>query len=73
MSQGRRTETPHHSREQVTGYLDDAHAIVDELGIPDELRGIAYAKAIDLLAAKHIAIEQPYPLAGVPGILPHLT
>lgn len=58
--------------ERVRGYLDDARAIVTELGLDDSLRGIAFAKAVDLLAGVHVVsggaqavlMPQGLPMAG---------
>ena len=55
---GRRVEYPHHTSEQVRGYLADALAIVTELDLDDDLRALAFAKAVELLAAKQIVMEQ---------------
>lgn len=56
-----RREYPHHSPEQVRGYLIEALAIVSELELDDELRRIAFTKAVDLLSAKQIIMEQAQP------------
>ncbi len=53
-----RQEYPHHSREQIVGYLRDAEAIVGELELDPELLVPAFLKAVDLLAAKQIVFEQ---------------
>lgn len=58
----RRHEVVHNTPEQVAGYLDEALRIVAQIEPPEDLRAIAYGKAVDLLAAKNITIEQPAPL-----------
>ncbi len=55
-----RQEYPHHSREQIVGYLRDAEAIVGELELDPELLVPAFLKAVDLLAAKQIVFEQTH-------------
>lgn len=57
-------EHPNYTREQVAGHLADALAIVGELELTDELAPIAFAKAVDLLAAKRIELEQAGILGG---------
>lgn len=65
--QGRVSEHHYHSPEQVSGYMRDALAVVDELDVPDDLRVAAFSKAFELLAAKHVVMEQISP--GVPNML----
>lgn len=60
----RTQEIPHNTREQVAGYLDEALAIVRELEVDDDLRAIAFTKAVDLISAKQLIVEQV-----VPGVL----
>lgn len=55
----RRTEIQHNTPEQVAGYLDEALRIVTELEPPEDLREVAFGKAVDLLAAKQLMLEQP--------------
>jgi hypothetical protein len=53
----------------VRGYLIEALAIVSELELSDDLRQLAFSKAVDLLAAKQIVLEQspvPVPQIGIP-------
>ena len=55
-----RTQEIHfHTREQVEGYIDDALSIVAPLQLEDGLRRSAFEKAVDLLAAKQVLVEQP--------------
>lgn len=61
----RKSEDPHHTPEQVRGYLDEAERIVDELEVASDLREIAYAKAINLLAAKQLFYEQIAPMGAL--------
>jgi hypothetical protein len=56
-----RTEHPHNTREQVVEYLSAALVVVDEVGVPDELLEVAFVKAVDLLSAKQLVIEQIRP------------
>lgn len=56
-----RREYPHHTPEQVRGYLIEALAILAELELTDDLRPLAFSKAVDLLAAKQILVEQAQP------------
>lgn len=62
-----RKETPHHTHEQIAGYLRDAHSLVAEAELPEELRTAAFVKVVELLAAKSIVMEQfvPPDLAGL--------
>ncbi len=55
----RKTETQHNTPEQVHAYLGAALAILDELELTDDLRPLAFVKAVDLLAAKQLFFEQP--------------
>jgi hypothetical protein len=61
---GRRLETPHNTPEQVREYLREALDLVDELGPADDLREACFTKAVDMIAAKSITIEQVAPLGG---------
>lgn len=56
-----RKEIQHNTREQAKGYLEDALAIVAELEIDDELKGLAFTKAVDLIAAKQVMLEPVTP------------
>ncbi len=51
-------EIPHNTPEQVRGYLTDALNLVAELDPPSDLRGITLSKAVDLISAKQIVMEQ---------------
>jgi len=64
MTTVRRIEHPYNTNEQVRGYLEDALAIVSELGIDGDLKVAAFERAVDLLAAKHVAMEQLAPGLG---------
>lgn len=55
---GRKVEFPHNTPEQARGYLIEALAIVEELDVPDDLRSVAFVKAVDLVSAKSIQVEQ---------------
>lgn len=68
----RRVEYPHHTPEQLKGYLDDAITILGELDIEPELREAVFTKVVELLAAKQIVVEQvAAPLMTIPGRGPH--
>lgn len=69
---GRKHEMMHNSREQVREYLAGGLELVEELNPADDLRGIVLTKAIDLLAAKHITIEQIAPIGNGLGLRPGL-
>jgi hypothetical protein len=43
--------------EQVAGYLQDALDVVRQLELFDDLRPIAFAKAIELIAAKQVVVD----------------
>lgn len=58
---GRKTEMHYHSTEQVSRHLADALAIVEGGDVPDDLRVAAFTKAFELLAAKHVLMEQINP------------
>lgn len=55
--EGVRRELFHYTREQVRDHLRDALAIVEEIAPPDDLRAVAFEKAVNLLATKNIAVE----------------
>ena len=63
----RRVEIQHNTPEQVQHYLEGALALVAELEIADDLRPVAFTKAVDLLAAKNVQIEQVQ--AGALGLM----
>ena len=64
---GRITEHPHNTPEQVRGYIADALALVEELDTPGDLRAVAFVQACQLLAAKQIVMEQIAPM------IPHMA
>lgn len=51
-------ELHHNTPEQVTSYLRAALNCVDEAEIPEDLRGPAFVKAVDLIAAKQVMLDQ---------------
>lgn len=63
-----RTEHHHNTPEQVRDYLRQALAIVDELDVPDDLRGLAFNRAVELVSGKQVVLQQ---LAPAPPILGH--
>jgi hypothetical protein len=60
-----RIEIQHHTPEQVREYMQAALVIVAELELDDELRPLAFTKAVDLLAAKNVQMLTPQPI-GLP-------
>lgn len=60
-----RTEEHHNTPAQVVDYLRTALAIVMELDPPEDLRQIAFGKAVDLLSAKQVFFEQNAPVLGL--------
>jgi hypothetical protein len=58
--------------EQVLGYIEQAARIVVEAELTDDLQPIAFTKALDLLSAKHVFVDQAdaqpigVPLMGIP-------
>lgn len=67
---GRRSELMHNSPEQVREYLAGALAVVAELEVPDDLRAVAFDKAVNLLASKQITVEPIVPMGNGLGLLP---
>jgi hypothetical protein len=55
-------EQHYNTPEQAREYLREALAIVDELEPPDDLRGLVFDKAAQLVAAKAI-VQDPSPVA----------
>lgn len=51
-------ELYHNTEKQVVELLTFAAALVEQLDIPEDLRGIAFSKAIDLKASKQVFIDQ---------------
>jgi hypothetical protein len=60
-------EYPHNTPEQVRDYLLEALTIVAEIDPPDDLRGLAFSKAVDLVSAKQVIFEQ---MPAIPNLLP---
>ena len=63
---GLRHEMFHYTSEQVRDHLADALALVDELQPPNDLRALAFDKAVNLLSTKQTVIEQVAP--GIPNM-----
>ncbi len=63
---GRKSEIPHNSDEQVREYVAKALALVDDLDPPSDLRVAAFAKAMELYASKQVMIEAIQP--GIGGL-----
>lgn len=55
------TERPNNTPAQVREYLTDALAIVAELEVDGDLRGLVFTKAVELLSGKQIIMEQLAP------------
>lgn len=58
MTTRKASELPHNSPEQVTQYLDTALRLTAEMDVPEDLRVAFFNKAVDLVAAKQITLEQ---------------
>lgn len=50
-------ELQHNSRDEVADWIEQARDLVAAAELDDDLRPIAFAKALDLLAAKQIQYE----------------
>lgn len=50
-------EVHFNQRDQVAGYLDDARAIVEEIGLPPELYAKGFELAVSLLSAKQTFVD----------------
>ena len=56
--------------DDIKGYLETAAAIVGELELDGDLKVPAFEKAVDLLAGRHLTVEQnPTGLLGQPAPL----
>lgn len=53
----------HHTRDEVEGYIREALAIVTNDYMPDDLQGIAFSKAIELLSGKLFIEDRTAPAA----------
>jgi len=62
----RKQELHFNTPEQVEGYLRMALAAVEAVNPPEDLRVTAYEKAVDLIANKHVVVEQL-------GVVPDLS
>jgi hypothetical protein len=63
-----RTELHSYTREQAEEHLRDALRLVDLVEPPEDLRGLAFAKAVEMLSQKQIIHEQVAPILGaLPG------
>jgi hypothetical protein len=62
------TEHQFNEPEQVAEYLRQALVIVADIEPPEDLRGICFAKAVELVSAKQVFFEQP---AMIPNLRPH--
>jgi hypothetical protein len=59
-------EFPHNTPQQAEEYIRGALELVEKVQPPEDLREVAFGKAVDLLSSKQIVYEQP---AVVPGLL----
>lgn len=59
---GRRSEHPHYTTEQVEQHVADAIEVVKLLDVADDLRAAAFTAACNLLSQKSIQVEQVSPL-----------
>jgi hypothetical protein len=55
--QGIRHEDRHHTDEQISDAVRFAASLVDELGVPSDLREPAFVAAVNLRTAKQITVE----------------
>lgn len=62
------SEIHHNDPDQVRQYLDTALRLTAELDVPDDLRVAFFTKAVDLVAAKQINLEQMQLGAGAMAI-----
>lgn len=53
-----RREEMHHTYEQAFGIIASAEQLVADAEVDEDLRPVAFAKAVDLLAAKQIFFDQ---------------
>ena len=51
-------ELYHNTEAQVVELITFAAALVEQLDLPEDLRGVAFAKAVDLKASKQVFIDQ---------------
>jgi hypothetical protein len=58
-------EHHHNTPEQIEGYLRIGLEVVERVNPPDELRGIAFTKAVDLASNKSLTAV---PVAVVPDL-----
>lgn len=63
-------EAHHNTADEVQEWIEEALRIVGDVDVTDELRPIAFAKAVDLLAAKQIQYEAVQPLGVGLGMAP---
>lgn len=64
-------EFHHHTSAEVRAYLAGAAEIVDDLELREDLREVAFGKAIELLATKQIAAEQSAVSGGLLAVPKH--
>jgi hypothetical protein len=55
----RRLSEPHNAPSEVAEWVAAAARLVDDLGVPDDLRVAAFTGALGLLSAKQLFFEQP--------------
>jgi uncharacterized protein YejL (UPF0352 family) len=59
-----RTELSHYTKQQAEEHLADALQLVEKVDPPEDLRGIAFAKAVEMLSAKNIIAQPVAPILG---------
>jgi hypothetical protein len=65
------SEHPHNTPEQIKAYIAASLQLIEELNVPDDLREVAFAKAVDLCSAKQIIGEQIAPTMAIPQNMRH--
>jgi len=55
----RRQEEHHNTPNEVAEWVAAAAQLVDDLGVPDDLRQAAFTGALGLLSSKQLFFEQP--------------
>ena len=58
-------EFRHNTDEQVAEFLRKAADLVDDLGLPDDLREAAFVQAVGLFSARQIVFEQVQPMGTI--------
>jgi hypothetical protein len=64
-----RYEIVHNTREQVREYVADGLAILGELELERGEHAALLVKVVELLASKTVQVQNPQPIAVLPGML----